>query len=243
MSDIATHADLINAIGILGVSLYLGSYAALQTGFLRGQGYLYPAINMAAASCVLISLMQHFNLSSAIIQISWITISLIGIVRMYYVQSRLSFSDNELLFIGDVLAGLPRQRARALLDTGLWMTAEPGTVLTRQGQPVDDLCYLASGKAEVIVDGKTIATTTTGAVIGEVTYRTGAPATATVQVCEPMQLLRFNADKLRAFVHKNEDIGAILEQNLANHLRSKLVSMSATASRDAAKTAQNPAAA
>lgn len=53
MTDLVTNADLVNAIGILGVSLYLGSYAALQTGFLRGQGYLYPAINMAAASCVL----------------------------------------------------------------------------------------------------------------------------------------------------------------------------------------------
>ena len=243
MSDLVTNADLVNAIGILGVSLYLGSYAALQTGFLRGQGYLYPAINMAAASCVLISLMQHFNLSSAIIQISWITISLVGIVRMYVVQSRLSFSDNELLFIGDVLAGLPRHRARTLLDTGLWMTAKPGTVLTQQGQPVDDLCYLASGEAQVIVDGKAIATTTTGAVIGEVTYRTGGPATATVQVTEPMQLLRFNADKLRAFVQKNEDIAAILEQNMANHLRSKLVSMSETASKEPPASTRKSAAA
>lgn len=243
MSELVTNADLVNAIGILGVSLYLGSYAALQTGFLRGQGYLYPAINIAAATCVLISLMQHFNLSSAIIQISWITISLVGIARMFYVQSRLSFSDNELLFIGDVLAGLPRQRARMLLDTGLWMTAKPGTVLTRQGQPVDDLCYLAAGEAEIIVDGKAIATTTTGAVIGEVTYRTGGPATATVQVTQPMQLLRFDASKLRAFVRKNEDIGAILEQNLANHLRSKLISMSETASREPVSTTRKSAAA
>ncbi len=234
MLEFVTKVDLVDAIGILGVSLYLGSYAALQTGFLRGQGYLYPAINMAAAACVLISLMQQFNLSSAIIQISWIVISLIGIVRMYYVQSRLSFSDNDLLFMGDVLTGLPRQRARTLLDTGMWMTAPPGTVLTRQGQVVNDLCYLASGSAEVIVDGKAIATTRTGAVIGEVTYRTGGPATATVQVTEQMQILRFNTDRLRVFVQKNDDIAAILEQNLANHLRSKLVAMSKTASREPA---------
>lgn len=103
--------DLVNAIGILGVTLYLGSYAALQTGSLRGQGYLYPAINIAAATCVLIILTQHFNLPSAIIQISRITISLVGIVRMYFVQSRLSFSNNGLLFIGDVLTGqVTRQR-------------------------------------------------------------------------------------------------------------------------------------
>jgi hypothetical protein len=121
-------------VGMFGVALYLGSYAALQTGFLRGQGYLYPAINMAAAGCVLISLANSFNLSSAIIQISWIGISIVGIARMYYVQSRLTFTDNELLFMGDVLSGLPRERARRLLDTGLWMNASPGTVLTLQGK-------------------------------------------------------------------------------------------------------------
>lgn len=58
-----------------------------------------------------------------------------------------------------------------------------------------------------------------------------------------MQLLRFDADKRRALVRKNEDIGASLELNLANHLRSKLVAMSATASKDEAKTTRNTAAA
>ena len=119
MEVFAASEQFYDAVGMLGVALYLGSYAALQTGFLRGQGYLYPAINMAAAGCVLMSLMSNFNLSSAIIQISWIVISIIGIARMYYVQSRLTFTDNELVFIGDVLAGLPRERARRLLDTGL----------------------------------------------------------------------------------------------------------------------------
>ena len=61
----------------------------------------------------------------------------------------------------------------------------------------------------MIVDENVIATTSTRVAIGEVTYRTAGPATATVQVTEAMQLLRFNADKLRAFVQKNQDIGAI----------------------------------
>jgi CRP-like cAMP-binding protein len=214
-------------VGMFGVALYLGSYAALQTGFLRGQGYLYPAINMAAAGCVLISLANSFNLSSAIIQISWIGISIVGIARMYYVQSRLTFTDNELLFMGDVLSGLPRERARRLLDTGLWMNASPGTVLTLQGRPVDDLIYIASGEAAVTINGKTIATVGHGAVIGEVTYRTAHPATATVTVSTDTVLLRFEAAALRAFVSRNADIGSILEQNLANHLRAKLTSMTA----------------
>jgi hypothetical protein len=170
METLTASETLYDSVGMLGLALYLGSYAALQTGFLRGQGYLYPAINMAAAACVLISLANNFNLSSAIIQISWIVISVIGIARMYYVQSRLTFTDNELVFMGDATVGR-------------------------------------------------------GAVIGEVTYRTGHPAAATVTIPEDTVLLRFEVNALRAFVARNADIGAELEQNLANHLRAKLTSM------------------
>ena len=227
MEALTASEQFYDWVGMLGVALYLGSYAALQTGFMRGQGYLYPAINMAAAACVLISLANNFNLSSAIIQISWIVISIVGIARMYYVQSRLTFTDNELVFMGDVLAGLPRERARRLLDTGLWMNAVPGTVLTTQGKPVDDLIYITSGQAAVNVNGKDVATVGRGAVIGEVTYRTGHPATATVTVSEDTVLLRFEVTALRAFVARNADVGAVLEQNLADHLRAKLTSMNA----------------
>jgi CRP-like cAMP-binding protein len=64
-------------------------------------------------------------------------------------------------------------------------------------------------------------------VIGEVTYRTGHPATATVTVSDDTVLLRFEVTALRAFVARNADIAAVLEQNLANHLRAKLTSMNA----------------
>ena len=107
------------------------------------------------------------------------------------------------------------------------MNAAPGTVLTRQGKPVDDLTYIASGLASVNVNGKDIATVGRGAVIGEVTYRTGQPATATITVSEDTVLLRFEVNALRAFVSRNADIGAVQEQNLAEHLRAKLTSMNA----------------
>jgi hypothetical protein len=67
LAELIQDLDFYNAIGIAGVALYLGSYAALQVGLLRGQSYAYASINLAAASCVLISLTQNFNLSSALI--------------------------------------------------------------------------------------------------------------------------------------------------------------------------------
>lgn len=75
--------DVYAVFGFLGIAFYLGSYAALQLGYLNGQGGLYAVLNLIAASSVLISLTAAFNLSSAVIQIFWIFISIIGLIRIY----------------------------------------------------------------------------------------------------------------------------------------------------------------
>ncbi|NNJ76892.1 MAG: cyclic nucleotide-binding domain-containing protein [Anderseniella sp.] len=243
MQELFADLDTFNTIGIVGVSLYIANYTALQTGFVHGQGYVYPTVCLIAASCVLASLMQDFNLSSAVIQITWIAISIVGITRMYVLGVTSRFSDQERKFIRHMATGLAEHRVRALLHNGIWLKADPGTVLTREGQPVDHLSFVASGMANVIVGGKTIATSGAGMAIGEITYLSGEPATATVEVAEQMHLIRFEADKLRAFLQKNQDIGAVLEQNMANHLRSKLVSMSETASQAPAPASAKSAAA
>ncbi|MDA9208459.1 hypothetical protein N9O61_06210, partial [Octadecabacter sp.] len=55
------------------------SFAALQFNVIQGQGLMYPALNVLAASLVLASLTVEFNLASALIQISWIVIGCAGI--------------------------------------------------------------------------------------------------------------------------------------------------------------------
>lgn len=69
-------------VGFMGVAFYLGSYAALQLQMLDCNGIIYPLFNFLAASCVLFSLSESFNMSSAIIQIAWIAISAVGIARL-----------------------------------------------------------------------------------------------------------------------------------------------------------------
>lgn len=74
--------SLFQITGLIGVAFYLGSYAALQFEILISSGVAYSVCNFLASSCVLISLFESFNLSSAIIQISWIAISIFGIMRL-----------------------------------------------------------------------------------------------------------------------------------------------------------------
>ncbi|MEX0369308.1 MAG: hypothetical protein AB3N09_01665, partial [Tateyamaria sp.] len=73
--------DYFQIAGFAGVAFYLGSYALLQLGVVRGNGYPYALMNLAGASLVLVSLVTGWNLFSAIIQISWITLSIVGIAR------------------------------------------------------------------------------------------------------------------------------------------------------------------
>ncbi|MEM9909272.1 MAG: hypothetical protein AAF922_00690 [Pseudomonadota bacterium] len=77
------------AIGLFGVGVYLGSYAAVQSGWLRADRALYPLLNILAASCVLIELQRNYNLPSVLIQVSWITISLGGLIRLAYQRKSL----------------------------------------------------------------------------------------------------------------------------------------------------------
>ncbi|MFZ5636752.1 MAG: CBU_0592 family membrane protein [Pseudomonadota bacterium] len=70
-----------DVVGLLGSALVVGSYFLLQSGRLSGTGLPYQLINIAGSSCILISLFGGFNLSVALLQCTWIAISLYGIVR------------------------------------------------------------------------------------------------------------------------------------------------------------------
>lgn len=68
-------------VGLLGTVLVVGSYFLLQSGRLSGTGLPYQLINIAGSGGILVSLIGGFNLSVALLQCTWIAISVYGIVR------------------------------------------------------------------------------------------------------------------------------------------------------------------
>ncbi|TDI74271.1 MAG: hypothetical protein E2O84_06100 [Bacteroidetes bacterium] len=70
--------DLLGNIGVIAI---IGSYLGIQLDWLDARGLLYSVINAIGAVFILVSLLYSFNLSSFIIEVFWIAISLIGIVR------------------------------------------------------------------------------------------------------------------------------------------------------------------
>lgn len=66
-------------IGLVGFITYMAGFAGQQFGLIHGDSRAFSIINIVAATLVLVSLTEAFNLASALIQVSWITIGLIGL--------------------------------------------------------------------------------------------------------------------------------------------------------------------
>ena len=209
--------------GITGAALYLGAYAALQMGFIRGDGYAFPGINLAASACVLTSLSAWFNPFSVFIEISWLLLSLFGITRLWLLTRGLSFNDEERAFLDAALPGISRLTARRFLSKGRWEDLAPGTLLTREDTPVDRLTYLASGAASVTHGGTEVATIPEGLFVGELGVLSRAPATATVTVTAPTRAFTIAAAPLAALVARHPDLKLSLDAGIGADARRKIL--------------------
>ena len=214
--------SILGGIGLVGVCLYICIYAMLQLGILIGGSYPHSILSLFGASCVLTSLIENFNLSSAIIQATWITISILGIARLYFLNKYTRFNVFELAFIKTKLPRFSNSQAKRLFQMGEWKNGRTGDILTHQDQPIAGLCYLASGTAEVLIDGEQRATCIAGDYIGEITYLSGAPATGTVVLLSPATYFCIDVDALRKLSKFNNPLHNEIEKSIADDLRHKL---------------------
>ena len=76
-------SELSNYVGILGVALVLAAYFFLTSKVLLSTSLAYSLLNLIGACLILVSLFYHWNLSSVIIEIAWISISLAGLYKYY----------------------------------------------------------------------------------------------------------------------------------------------------------------
>lgn len=70
---------LCRTLGVLGFMSYMAGYTALQLRLIDGDGLMYSFSKVLGATLVLISLTADFNLSAALIQVSFLMIGCVGI--------------------------------------------------------------------------------------------------------------------------------------------------------------------
>jgi len=68
-------------IGIIGVAMIIAAYFFLQAERWKANSRPYLYFNIVGSSLVLVSLWFDFNFPSVVIQLFWIAISVMGLVR------------------------------------------------------------------------------------------------------------------------------------------------------------------
>jgi CRP-like cAMP-binding protein len=98
----------------------------------------------------------------------------------------------------------------------------PGDQLVKQGEKVEMLLLMISGSACVEVNGKAIAYCNKGDFIGEVSFISGNPASASVIATEKLRCVRWNQADLRKFLVRELEIARPLNRILGNNIINKL---------------------
>jgi CRP-like cAMP-binding protein len=101
-------------------------------------------------------------------------------------------------------------------------------VLVREGEVVKDLLYVASGVARIESAGRIIAVCGPGDYLGEMSFLSGEPATATVVASRPMRVLAFDQQRLHVAVASDAAIHRAMEAGLNRNLVGKLVRANTT---------------
>lgn len=73
--------SLLVFVGLIGFATYAVSFALVQVGRMDGNGLAYTLCNIAAASLVLVSMFDQFNLGSLLTQLTWIGVGIVGVGR------------------------------------------------------------------------------------------------------------------------------------------------------------------
>lgn len=215
--------ELANSVGLTGVCVYLTSFALMQLGVIKGQSYTYASMVIIAASCVMFSLTKAFNMSAFVIQFSYIILSIVGMTRLFLITRLVRFTRDEQNFLDHQIPLLPPHLARKLLNLGTWQNYPTGHVLTTEHEKVEDLAYLHSGRVTVMIDGHHVGYCDPGTYIGELTFLTGGPATATVTVKEPCRCLVFSMKRIAPLIKRNPEIRMALVASFSGDTKSKLL--------------------
>lgn len=109
-----------------------------------------------------------------------------------------------------------------LVRLGRWCEARPSECLVEQGQALDRLMVIHAGRAAVRVDGAQVATLETGRFVGEMSFLTGEPTSASVWSLEPLRYVTWPKSVLEPFLRSNPELRAALQMVIGTDLVAKL---------------------
>ena len=99
-----------------------------------------------------------------------------------------------------------------------WKTFKPGEIIIQEGMPVKDLHLIYNGTVDVVVKDKTVAQLKDGQFVGEMSFLTEKPATATCIVRHNAELLVWRQREFKELLKRNPSLYYSIQSLLSTQL-------------------------
>jgi CRP-like cAMP-binding protein len=155
----------------------------------------------------------------------WALLVLVAVVRLIRASNWRwggKLSADEQMFHERAVPGLNAGQVRRLLAIGRWREVAAGTVLTKTGERIAELCFVVRGAVDIVVDGRKVGEVTAGSLLGETGISTGEAAMATAVCATPVRYLGFEAGRLYRLLDSHTELQDAVELAVERSLRDKL---------------------
>ncbi len=152
-----------------------------------------------------------------------VLVNVLQLVIIWWDNRRRGWTARQKQFLSNFDPPLPHSAAATLLRSGFWHEAPAGVKIIEEGQPVSALLYVSAGAVNIEVGGGTVGQCSTGDFLGEMTWQSGNPATATAIAAETVLYLRFGRDSLERAMKQRPVLQYALQTSFNKNLIDKIV--------------------
>lgn len=202
---------------------YLANLLFCLAYLVRDMAWLRAITILAASSTLPYFYFQATPLYSAMgWQITFILINAFNLTLLLLQRRPIQLSEKEAWLHKTTLRLLKPRMMRKLLQQGQEQQAAPGERLISQGQKLDTLLLLLSGKVSIHIDGQPRATLQPGDFMGEMSFITGQVTSADVVAQEDVEFIEWPRATLERLYLRNPQIKDALQGAIGMDLANKL---------------------
>ncbi|NOZ31553.1 MAG: cyclic nucleotide-binding domain-containing protein [Alphaproteobacteria bacterium] len=171
-----------------------------------------------------------FDPVSIVWQVIFISVNVIQLAIIAMENRRIRLENREQDFLNRAFPQVRKSSARALLTIGKWVELAKDSLLTVQGGPVNRLQFVSAGRVRIEKDGVPVAICGPGDFVGEMSFITGEPATATAIADDAVTILAFERPILHKLLDADTELRLALETSFNRNLVEKLAKSNAAKS-------------
>lgn len=198
-------------------------YALLVLSMLMNSMGWLRAIAIAAGLIRIVN-RAFFEVDPVIVfwEVIFVAVNVAQLLILWYYARRHRFAEHEQPFAESMPRNVERRTVRRLLRLAHLRHAEPGERLTTEGAPVAELMFIAEGVVQIERGGGIVAVCGPGDFLGEMSFVTDAPASATAVVVKPLRYLAFDQTRLRTALAADSELKQAMDASFNRNLVGKL---------------------